>query len=161
VGGAVSGERAWAEFAAAEPALAAAGERLMYQGNAIAGAFLATVAPDGGPRLHPVSPVLAGGDLWLFIVSMSPKYRDLVRNGRYALHSLPLAGGGEEFHLRGGATAVEDRAEKERIAAATGGRLGSHDFEALFRCTVGSALHVRWENWGTAAAWPAYAKWRA
>jgi hypothetical protein len=157
----MSAEATWAGFAAAEPEIAAAGERLLYQGSAIAAAFLATVAPDGGPRLHPVSPVLADGGLWLFIVSMSPKYRDLLRNGRYALHALPVPGGGEEFYIRGRAALIEDPAARARLVAATGGRQGVHDFEALFHCTVTSALHVRWDHWGTAAAWPAYAKWRA
>jgi hypothetical protein len=70
----------WGEFETASPALAGTGLRLLYQGSDLASAFLATVAPDGGPRVHPVFPVVSGGQLWLFIVNMSPKYRDLVRN---------------------------------------------------------------------------------
>ena len=79
----------WAELAQIEPELTAAGQRLLSVDDGPLQAFLATTAPDGGPRLHPVFPVLADGELWLFIVNLSPKYRDLVRNGRFALHSLP------------------------------------------------------------------------
>jgi hypothetical protein len=151
----------WESFAIAAPRLAASGRRLLYGGEAIASAFLATVAPDGGPRLHPVFPVLAAGELWLFIVTMSPKYRDLRRNGRYALHALPPPGGGEEFFLRGDAVQVSDAAARAAVIAATAGRQGIHDFEALFRCSISVALHTRWEGWGTPAPWPTYEKWLA
>lgn len=66
----------WHHFESVSPLLAAAGKRVLYQGNANASAFLATVAPDHCPRVHPVFPVLAEGELWLFIVNMSPKLRD-------------------------------------------------------------------------------------
>jgi hypothetical protein len=149
----------WRGFAHTAPDLAAAGERLLYQGEAVASAFLATVAHDGGPRVHPVSPVLADGELWLFVVNISPKYRDLVRNGRYALHALPPPGGGEEFFLRGRAELIEDTTMRTRVVAATDGRQGNHPFEALARLTIEHALHTRWDHWGTAQAWPNHAKW--
>ena len=69
----------WKDLETTDKDLAAAGRRLLYQDPDIASAFLATVAPDGGPRVHPVFPVLALGELWLFVVNISPKYRDLVR----------------------------------------------------------------------------------
>jgi len=149
----------WNEFERESPEVAAAGRRLFYQGNEIASAFLATVAPDGGPRVHPVCPVFADRELWLFIVDLSPKFRDLMRNGAYALHSFPLPEGGQEFHLRGRVEPVTDASRKSSIVASTGGRQGTLDFEALFRCSLQSALYTRWDNWGTASAWPQYAKW--
>jgi hypothetical protein len=160
-GDAMTATASWADFETAAPALAAIGRRLLYRGEAIAAGFLATVAPDGGPRVHPVFPVIADGDLWLFIVNLSPKYRDLVANGRYALHSLSNADGGDEFYLRGRASERSDPAEKAGIVAATGGRQGAHEFEVLFRCRIEHVLHTRWEGWGTAATWPSYEKWRA
>ena len=105
----------WSEFAGEAPELAQTGRELLYQGADVANAFLATVAPDGGPRLHPVCPVLAEGDLWLFIVNMSPKYRDLVRNGAYALHSMPTPAGGEEFYLRGAAEEIGETVTRRRV----------------------------------------------
>jgi hypothetical protein len=150
----------WATFEAADPAMATAGRDLLYQGGPIASAFLATAA-GGGPRLHPVSPVLAEGELWLFVVDMSLKYRDLVANGRYALHAMLPPGGGREFSLQGRAVAEPSAEVRERVVAATGGAQGVHAFEALFRCGIDSALLTAWEGWGTAAAWPSYAKWRA
>jgi Pyridoxamine 5'-phosphate oxidase len=151
----------WFHFESVRPELAAAGVRLLYQGNANASAFLATVASDGGPRVHPVFPVLAESELWLFIVNMSPKYRDLQTNTQVALHTLPTPQGGEEFHLRGEAEEIPEPAVKAKVVAATGGRQGAHPFEALFRVRIHSALHTVWENWGTAQTWPNYHKWRS
>ena len=151
---------AWREFEAASPALAGTGLRLLYQGSDLASAFLATVAADGGPRVHPIFPVVADGELWMFIVEVSPKYRDLVANGQFALHALPVPDGGEEFYVRGRANLVENPEVKARVVAATDGRQGGQDFEALFRCALRSVLYTKWDNWGTAAAWPSYEKWR-
>ncbi len=151
----------WGEFEAASPALADTGLRLLYQGSDLASAFLATLAPDGGPRVHPIFPVVADGELWLFIVNMSPKYRDLVRNGRFALHSFPLPEGGEEFYVRGRAEPIVDGVVKRQVVAATDGRQGNLDFEALFQCTLQSVLHTKWEDWGTASTSPSYTKWRS
>ena len=157
----MSGQKRWAEFAREAPELAAGGRRLLYQGSETASAFLATVAPDQGPRVHPIFPVLASGDLWLLIVNMSPKYRDLTRNQQFALHSLPTTAGGEEFHIRGIASEVIDVGSRAEIVKATDQRQGAHEFEALFRCRLASVLHTIWDNWGTADAWPRYKKWKA
>jgi len=150
----------WCDLRAESPDLAEKGRALLYQGSAIASAFLASVAPDGGPRVHPVFPALVDDDLWLFIVNLSPKYRDLGRNSRYALHTLPTPQGGEEFYLRGSAHEVSDAATRRHVSETTGGQ-GSQDFEALFRCSVTYALYTRWDHWGTARAWPHHTKWRA
>jgi hypothetical protein len=53
----------WAEFEAAMPEMAAEGRKLLYRFGSGLG-FLATVRPDGGPRLHPMCPILAEGGLW-------------------------------------------------------------------------------------------------
>ena len=47
----------WTAFEDLEPALAGAGRKQLYQWD-IGLAFLATVRPDGGPRVHPVCPVI-------------------------------------------------------------------------------------------------------
>lgn len=157
----MSEHRSWAAFAAQAPDLAEAGRRLLYRDGETASAYLATVALDAGPRVHPVFPVLTDSELWLFIVNLSPKYRDLRRNGRFALHTLPTAAGGQEFHIRGSAFEVADPDTRNRVVAATDGRQGCHDYEALFRCELLSVLFTRWDDWGTERAWPNYSKWHA
>jgi hypothetical protein len=150
----------WSAFEADAPELAAAGCRLLFaQGTGYA--FLGTVRKDGGPRMHPICPVLAGGELYAFIVDMGPKYRDLLRDPRFALHAFPPPEGGQEFYLTGLARSVADPALRQAVVAATGGALGAHDFEALFVFDLDRALHTAWTNWGTREAWPAFHKWRA
>ncbi len=151
----------WHHFESVNAEFAATGKRLLYQDNPNAAAFLATVDVSNGPRVHPVFPVIAEGELWLFIVNMSPKYRDLETNPQIALHAMPTQQGGEEFHLRGDAEETHDAKKKALIVAATAGRQGVHPFEALFCVRIHSALHTLWENWGTAQTWPNYRKWRS
>jgi hypothetical protein len=84
-------------------------------------AYLATTARDGAPRVHPVTPIIGSGSLFVFMEPTSPKGRDLRRDGRFALHS-PVddaQGGGGEFLLRGRARLVEDPDERARAAAAS------------------------------------------
>ncbi len=150
----------WSRFEREAPEIASAGRRLLSpNGSGIA--FLATVRKDGGPRVHPVMPILAEGSLYVFVVNLGWKYRDLVRDGRYALHSSPNAEGGEEFYITGAARQSPDAAERAMVREACGGRLGGHDFEALFELGADRALHTKWENWGTAQTWPEYHKWAA
>jgi hypothetical protein len=75
----------WTEFATQQPALADAGRRQLYQWG-IGLAFLATIRPDGGPRVHPVCPVISAAGLHL-LIKAGPKQRDLRREARFALHS--------------------------------------------------------------------------
>jgi Pyridoxamine 5'-phosphate oxidase len=106
----------WSEFAAAEPQLAAAIRALLQQYGPGMG-YLATVRPDGGPRVHPVSPVITDDGLYCFLVD-SPKRRDLERDGRYALHSYPPEESDDEAYLAGLAIPVLDAAVIDRLADA-------------------------------------------
>src|SRR5690242_21883098 len=103
----------WTEFGGAMPAMAEAGARLLYQYGPQALAFLATIRPDGGPRLHPVCPTLFDDRLLLGIVDASPKCADLVRDPRCALHTLPGPERDDELYLTGRAL----RAGPDGIAA--------------------------------------------
>jgi Pyridoxamine 5'-phosphate oxidase len=104
----------WSDFAAAEPRLAESIRALLQQYGPGMG-YLATIRPDGGPRVHPVSPVFAADGLFCFIVD-SPKRRDLERDGRYALHSYPPEDSDDEAYLAGSARPVTDGAVVDRLA---------------------------------------------
>lgn len=104
----------WSEFAADEPRLARAIRALMHQYGPGLG-YLATVRADGGPRVHPVSPVITDEGLYCFIVD-SPKRRDLERDGRYALHSFPPEENDDEAYVAGRATPVTDPARIATLA---------------------------------------------
>ena len=96
----------WQEFEAAAPDLAAFG-RDRVDGRVC---FLGTIRPDGSPRVHPVTPWIAGGALFVRMYPTSPKVSDLARDDRYALHSMMDSDEGEggELALRGRARPVTD-----------------------------------------------------
>jgi hypothetical protein len=109
----------WAEFAELEPELAAFGAARFGSGVA----YLGTLRADGGPRVHPVTPIL-GEKLFLFMEPDSPKGKDLLRDPRYTLHcSVADSNGGEgEFYVRGCAFLVTDpqlRAQAEQATPYT------------------------------------------
>ena len=107
----------WTDFNRQQPALADAGRRQFYQFG-IGLAFLATVRPDGAPRVHPVCPVISDAGLHLLIVA-GPKQQDLRRDGRYALHSeaCPPPRQDDGFALAGRASEVTDAALRQVVRA--------------------------------------------
>jgi len=105
----------WREFETAAPELAAAGRGLLYQFGVGLG-FLSTVRADGGPRLHPMCPLLADGALLAHIIP-SAKRDDLHRDGRYAMHSFPTDSNEDAFYLTGRAAPVAGAAQARAGAA--------------------------------------------
>ncbi|HUF34273.1 MAG TPA: hypothetical protein VMN58_13800 [Acidimicrobiales bacterium] len=75
----------WLEFAAEVPVLAQEARKNLYEVGIGLG-FLATVRPDGAPRVHPVCPIVSDAGLHVLVVP-GPKQEDLRRDGRYALHT--------------------------------------------------------------------------
>ena len=145
----------WREFAAADPEMAAIGQGLLEQHQL---AYLATVRADGAPRLHPVSPQIIDGSLYVCTPRSSPKARDQMRDGRYVLHLLP-GKDDEEFRIRGRARLLTDADE---IAAVCRG--GPHYFrpgEYLFEYDIEEAATARWENVGQPDTYPVRRSWRA
>ncbi|MFF3361323.1 pyridoxamine 5'-phosphate oxidase family protein [Streptomyces misionensis] len=93
----------WADFTAAEPALARTAQERF-------GAFrhhvLATVRRDGSPRLSGLEVRFHDGGLWLGMMPDSQKARDLLRDPRFALHVNPGDGTG----MAGGDVRISGRA---------------------------------------------------
>jgi hypothetical protein len=71
-------------------------------------ALLATVSAAGVPRVHPFMPRVVAGELVAFVITGSPKLRDLLEGRPCAIHSA-LADEDEEFWVQGRAAAVTDR----------------------------------------------------
>jgi hypothetical protein len=103
-GASVLGMAAWHEFSAAAPRLAGRVHELLYQFGVGLG-FLGTVDASGGPRVHPLCPIVHGGELYLLVVP-GPKCRDLARDGRFALHSFPRPDDEDAAYLTGRASAI-------------------------------------------------------
>jgi hypothetical protein len=100
----------WKALEEANPELAAFGLRRFSAGIA----YLGTVAKDGSPRVHPVTPIIGQGRVFLFMEPTSPKGYDLRRGSRYALHSTveDNEGGGGEFMVTGTGRFLEDAATR-------------------------------------------------
>ena len=45
--------------------------------------YFATTRTNDTPRIHPVTPIVGSGKLFVFMKLTSPKGKNLVRNGRY------------------------------------------------------------------------------
>jgi hypothetical protein len=133
------GMASWSEFASASPRLAEAIRELVHQYGPGLG-YLATVRADGGPRVHPVSPVITEGGLYCFVIN-SPKRRDLERDGRYALHAFPPEESDDEAYLAGHARPVTDQERVERLARTM--RAAPQVDWRLFEFTVDVAMVAR------------------
>jgi hypothetical protein len=159
---AMTTELSWSQFQAEQPELADAGQGMIYQFG-VGLAFLSTVRPDGGPRLHPVCPVLVSGRLLAHVIP-SPKRDDLHRDGRYALHSFPVEGNEDAFYLTGHAVTVADDVARPAAAQFLAERKwdaeppGFSDGE-FFEFLIGRCLLTRTEGYGDwnprHTTWPA------
>lgn len=151
----------WHEFASAHSQMADAGHKLLYQFGIGLG-YLATVRKDGGPRVHPICPVVTEGHLY-GLIATSPKQRDLLRDGRYALHAFPSKDVDDEFYVTGRAAHLVDAALAGRVRAAflaTGGT--STNDELLFEFHIEHALLSTYKRRGEPNNWPpVYTKWHA
>jgi hypothetical protein len=104
----------WSDFAADSPELAEH-VRALFEFYGQCFGYLATVRKDGGPRVHPVSPVIADGGLYCFVLP-SPKRRDLQRDARYALHAYPAEHSDDEAYVAGRVRSVGDQIRRQRLA---------------------------------------------
>ncbi|MGA3214380.1 MAG: pyridoxamine 5'-phosphate oxidase [Acidimicrobiales bacterium] len=106
------------EFSDLRPDLAAVGRSLLYGHGRIALGFLATVTKDGGPRVHPICPLVTDRALYGFIVP-GPKRDDLRRDGRFALHSetFPPPCHDDAFYATGRAVFVDDPQLRDTLTA--------------------------------------------
>jgi hypothetical protein len=149
----------WKEFATDESDLAEVGRALLFQFK-VGLAFLATVRKDGGPRLHPVCPVLSNDRLFVLIVPTSPKRHDLLRDGKYALQAFPQPKpGSDEFYIAGKAVLVHDPVV--RAAILRDAKHMADESEIAFELWIDHVMHTRWENVLTPQMCSVHRKWRA
>ena len=155
----------WGEFNNAQPGLAAAGRGLICQFG-VALAFLGTTSKDGAPRVHPIAPQFVDDGLYAFITP-SLKRHDLLRDGRYALHSYPRPNDEDAFYITGRAVPVEDEASRQRLWRAYAGdenRQGDVNEiglarQTIFELLIESALLTRTSGHGDPT--PVHTVWRS
>lgn len=117
--------------------------------------LFATTIKDGSPRLHPVFPFIGEGCFFLFNDRKSPKRRDLLRIGRFALHGSVFESNSlsVEFLSTGVATYIDDPGIRE-IAM----RLAGHDVPdqfALFGFSVERVIATEYDEERT----PKHRRW--
>ncbi len=169
----------WAQFEAQAPELAEVAARLwpgvaaLHRGAAVPGdvpcfavSYIATVRRDGGPRLHPFCPILAGGRLFAAIPRSSPKGQDLRRDSRCVIHALP-GPEDDEFCVRAtAAEATDDSAVRALVgavvvASGVGGMIESVSHDPLFEFDLGQVDVARWLDIGQPGTRAIRRQWRA
>jgi hypothetical protein len=112
----------WSEVAQCQPALAAVTHELLIEPGVL---LTGTTRRDGSARISGVEPLVSDGELWLSMMPVSAKARDLSRDPRILLHSVvtsPSPAG--EVMVRGTAVREADAGTQRRYAAAVAGSLG-------------------------------------
>jgi hypothetical protein len=146
---------AWPAFARDAPELAERGAAML---RAFTLAYLATLRPDGSPRVHPVTVTLDGTGLYVYAVASTPKASDLRRDARYAAHAFPTFVENDfrddEFAFGGRAAEVTDRDLYEDVATRHNDTI--HEGDPMFRLDLSWALQKRREP-GRGAV---YLRWR-
>jgi hypothetical protein len=147
----------WGDLEDEAPELAEAGRKLFYRHGTGLG-YLATLRKDGAPRVHPVCVVVANRGLYVFVGNRSPKLRDLLRDGRFALHSFPIPEADDEFYVAGRARRVDDPAVRKVAYEAYVATGATTSDDTLFELLLERALHAKY---GPRPSWPpVYTKWR-
>jgi hypothetical protein len=152
----MTGEKCtWSQFLAAAPELATYAKRRL-EGRI---SYLATIRADGSPRVHPVSPFIAHGQLVLYMEPTSPKRHDLRRDSRYSMHAAveDNTGGEGEFLVRGRAAEIDDvetRAQAFEQANAIG--YNPQDRYVLFVLGIEEAVSTIYQD-----GEPKRMRWRA
>ena len=142
----------WKEFEASAPEPAQFGrERLHGQV-----AYFATIRKDNLPRLHPVTPFISKGHLYVFMEPKSLKARDLERGSAYGMHSgvADNDGSNGEFQIVGYADRVRDAGVWQHAAASDPFKPEPH--YTLFELGITEALSTVYRNDA-----PVRTKWKA
>jgi hypothetical protein len=136
----------WEGFTAVAPRIA----EIFTRRHAAAGrlCMLGTLRPDGFPRISPMEPSLFEGQLWIGGMPGTAKFRDLIRDPRFSLHTATVDTHVAEGDAKvwGVVEDVQDGALHQRYAEAlfaeTGFDLRGRTFDHFFRAALIGASAV-------------------
>jgi hypothetical protein len=136
----------WEDFAAAAPRIAEVFSRRHRAAGGLC--MLGTLRPDGFPRLSPMEPRVFEGQLWIGGMPGTAKFRDLLRDPRFALHTATVDPEVKEGDAKvwGVVEDVHDEALHQRYAEAlfaeTGFDLRGQAFDHFFASDLLGAAAV-------------------
>lgn len=109
-------------------------------------ALLGTLRSDGSPRISPVEPVVAGGQLLTGAMAWSGKAADLRRDPRYVLHSVVTGPDSGEGELKLYGTAVEAGQDLRAAAVGAWWLAWPPEKAVVFTLRIGQAVFVGWDT---------------
>jgi hypothetical protein len=109
-------------------------------------ALLGTLRPGGSPRISPIEPYIAGGQLLIGAMAWSAKASDLRRDPRYVLHSAVTGPDSGEGELKLYGSAVEAGQNLRAAAADAWWRAWAPDKAVVFTLHIGQAAFIDWDT---------------
>ncbi len=127
--------------------------------------YLASIRRDGGPRVHPFCPILAGGRLFAAIPRSSPKGWDLRRDPRCAIHALP-GPDDDELCIRARAVEATDGPTRALVKdvverSGVGGMIKTVSHDPLFEFDIEQVDVAYWVDVGQPGTRAVRQQWRA
>ena len=108
-------------------------------------ALLGTLRRDGSPRISPVEPCIAEGQLLIGAMAWSAKASDLRRDPRYVLHSVVTGPDTAEGELKLNGSAAEAGPHVRASAAGAWWRAWAPEKAVVFTLHIGQAVFIDWE----------------
>ena len=108
-------------------------------------ALLGTLRPDGFPRISPVEPYIAGGQLLIGVMAWSTKANDLRRDPRCVLHSAVADPDSGEGELKLYGSAVEASPGLRSAVADAWWSTWPTDKAAVYYLRIQQASFIEWD----------------
>ena len=108
-------------------------------------ALLGTLRRDGSPRISPIEPYFAEGQLLIGAMAWTGKASDLRRDPRYVLHSMVTRPDSGEGELKLYGPAVETGPALRAAAAGAWWLAWAPDKTVVFSLHIGQAVFIDWD----------------
>jgi hypothetical protein len=109
-------------------------------------ALLGTLRADGSPRISPVEPYLAAGQLLVGAITWSRKASDLLRDPRYVLHSAVTGPDTGEGELKLYGSVAETGQDIRDVTADAWWSAWPPDKAVVFSLRIEQAVFVEWDT---------------
>jgi hypothetical protein len=132
----------WRDMEQGAPALAQLGLARLTSARV---ALLGTLRRDGSPRISPVEPCIAQGQLLIGVMAWTGKASDLRRDPRYALHSAVTGPDTAEGELKLYGPAAQASQDLRAAAADAWWLAWAPEKAIVFTLHIGQAVFIDWD----------------